>query len=71
MEQVYDNGYVILGKVDYVKRYVIKNCDESWEIEDLIKDLDDLEETDIVAINYDLPMGYRIECWAKDSIVEV
>lgn len=70
MNNIYDNGSMILGNVYNVKEYVCRNSEETWEIEGLIKDLEDLDETDIVAINYDVPMGYTIDFWEEKDLVK-
>ena len=69
MRNVYDNGTMVLGSVGRVKNYLIDNAEETWEIEDIINDLEDLEKDTIVAINYDLGMGYSIEWWENSHIV--
>jgi hypothetical protein len=71
-DDVFDNGKIILGKVIRIKEYIYKNADDITEVADLIKDLEDLEDLDedtIVAVNYDNPMGYTIEYWTYNDIV--
>ena len=70
MNKIYDNGSMILGNVYNVKEYVCRHSEETWEIEELIKDLEDLDETDIVVVNYDLPMGYTIDFWKEKDLVK-
>lgn len=70
MNSVYDNGEMVLGCVKNVKEYLIENAEETWEIEDILKDLEKFSNETIVAINYDLPMGYNITYWNEDSIVK-
>lgn len=65
MDKVYDNGTAILGKVHDVKKYLIKYAEETWEVEDLIRDLEDFDESTIVAVNYDCGMGYSIDYWEE------
>ena len=66
MDKVYDNGTTILGNICNVKEYICRNADEIWEVEYLIKDLEDYDENTIVAVNYDCGMGYSIEYWEED-----
>lgn len=69
MNNLYDNGTMVLGRKDKVYKYLIDNAEETWEIEDILHDIEDLEEDTIVAINYDLGMGYSIDYWdSKDRI---
>lgn len=70
MEKVYDNGEMVLGTIKNVKNYMCKNCDDYEEIKDIIEDLENYDEDTIVAINYDLGMGYSIDYWFKDHLVE-
>lgn len=68
-DDLFDNGKILLGKVIRVKEYICKNADDITEVADLIKDLEDLDEDTIVAINYDNPMGWTIEYWTYNDIV--
>lgn len=68
-DSVYDNGTIILGKVKWVKDYICKNADNITELKDLIHDLEDLDADTIVAVNYDLGMGYSIDYWTYNDIV--
>ena len=63
MERVYDNGETILGSVYNVKDYVCRNAEETWEIEEILYELEHLDADTIVAINYDGGMGYSIAYW--------
>ena len=70
MNNLYDNGTTILGRKDMVYKYLIDNGEETWEIEDILHDIEDLEEDTIVAINYDLGMGYSIDYWNSRDRIE-
>jgi hypothetical protein len=70
MKNVYDNGRIILGEVILVKEYICKNADDITEVADIIEDLENLDADAIVAVNYDHPMGYTIEYWSNDNIVD-
>ena len=69
MQNIYDNGRLCLGEVGKIKQDLINNAEETWEIEDILEELKELEDNTIVAINYDSGMGYSIEYWTtKDKI---
>ena len=69
MQNIYDNGRLYLGEVGKIKQDLINNAEETWEIEDILEELKELEDNTIVAINYDSGMGYSIEYWTtKDKI---
>ena len=70
MNNIYDNGTMVLGCVKNVKEYLIENAEETWEIEDILKDLEEFSNETIVAINYDCGMGYSIDYWNEDDIVK-
>lgn len=71
MNNVYDNGYYILGEIINVKEYICKNADSPEEVKEIIDELEDYDADDIVVINYDNPMGYSIERFTKEDIMEV
>lgn len=68
--KIYDNGTCVLGQVEDIKKYILKNCEEDYICAALIEDLKDLKSDTIVIINYDLGMGYSIEYWDTTAIVE-
>jgi hypothetical protein len=71
MNNIYDNGALMIGNVKDIIEY-IKNDEtlETWEYEDLLKDLEDIKDiAEIVMINYDNPMGYEINYWKHDDII--
>ena len=69
MKEIYDNSRVCLGEVGKIKQDLIDNGAETWEIDDLIHELEDLDDNTIVAINYDNGMGYSIEYWTTKDIL--
>ena len=76
MNNVYDNGYKVLGKVKYVIQYMQENIatsDMEEEIYDMIKELKEYyNEEDIVLIDYDNGMGIYInEVFNKNNLVKV
>lgn len=77
MNNIYDNGSLMIGNLDAIINYIESDETlETWEYEDLIKDLYELKnsETDInvVMVNYENPMGYSIDYWHKsDKVKEV
>ncbi len=68
-DDVYDNGECVLGKVINVKEYICKNAEDPEEIREIIHDLEDLDASSIVCINYNHPMGYSIEYWTQEDQV--
>ena len=60
MQNIYDNGRLCLGEVGKIRQYLIDNAEETWEIEDILAELKELEDNTIVAINYD-----NIVIWKK------
>ena len=71
-DQVYDNGTEILGKVYALLEYIRENwktCEWQDQVEDVIKELEQLYSNDIVAINYDNPMGYTTTVWTYENII--
>lgn len=75
MNNVYDNGYRVLGKVKDIKKYFkenIKTSDLEEEIYDLLKELNEYNEEDIIIVDYDNGMGIYInELFSKNDIVKV
>ena len=67
---IFDNGEKVLGVVYDVKDYILRNSEEAWESEDLIKRLEDLDENDIVVINYE-GLCRTLDYWKKSSSIEV
>lgn len=69
--KVYDNGMLLLGEINDVKRYLRDNleCDEDnyCEVMGMIEDLEELGDGYIVSINYDFGMGYMIDKWSIES----
>lgn len=70
MNKVFDNGTMVLGRKDKVYKYLIDNAEETWEIEDILSEIDYLDDNTIVAINYDLGMGYSVDYWEESDVVQ-
>lgn len=70
MNNIYDNGYKVLGKVIDIKEYINKNCKENEDLKEVLFDLEELDNNTIVMINYDNPMGYNIDYWDIKDIVK-
>ena len=73
MNKVYDNGYYLLGMVKNIIELTEKNLskgviDKDF-MEDLVSELKQYNETDIVSIYYDNPMGYSIEYWTESDVI--
>ncbi len=81
MNNVYDNGYKILGTKEKIVNYINNifknsNLQDAMMVEDLKELLEELKEyknTDILLIDYDNGMSPYIisEAFLEDSIVEV
>ncbi len=75
MNKIYDNGAIMLGNVKMVKEEIQKEIKENVDMfcvdmEEILKDLEELSNETIVAINYDCGMGYSIDYWHEDDIVK-
>ena len=70
---IFDNGALLLGKATDILKYWEQHYDEDLEqIEEIINDLKELvkiDNTTIVCINYEQPMGYSIDYWNDSDIV--
>lgn len=69
MQNIYDNGEMCLGEVKKIIEYFNTTGADIEEYKDLLKELKELNDDDIVAINYDNGMGYSIDWWTKDDKV--
>ena len=68
---IFDNGYKILGQVNYIIEYLKENIENAYEkdteeYEEALKDLEELknnyDKTDIIVYNYDCQMSrYYVE----------
>lgn len=79
MKNIYDNGALMLGNVQdlimEIEREIKKDIDMlGADMEELIKDLKELRDIDcemVVCINYDNGMGYSIDYWSSNDIINV
>ena len=81
MNNVYDNGYKILGNKENIIKYIndiFKNSDLQdvllvEDLQDLLEELKDYKNTDILLIDYENGMAPYIisEVFLEDSIVKV
>lgn len=69
MKNIYDNGEVCLGEVKKIIEHFNTIGADIEEYEDLLEELKELNDDDIVAINYDNGMGYSIEYWTNEDII--
>ena len=74
MNNIYDNGELMLGEVKKIREYTEKLSnsnliDEEFKV-DILNDLKDYKDDEIVAINYDCGMGYSIDCWSPEDIIK-
>lgn len=68
MNNLYDNGEIMLGIVKMVREEIEKELKENVDMycadmEEILKDISDLDDNDIVSINYGNGMGYSIDYW--------
>ena len=78
MNNIYDNGAIMLGNIQDVIARVEKEIKENLDMcfvdqKELLKDLKELRDVDydmIVAINYDNGMGYSIDYWDRKDKVQ-
>ena len=68
MNNLYDNGEIMLGSVKMVREEIEKELKENVDMccadmEEILKDISDLDNEDIVSINYGSGMGYSIDYW--------
>ena len=77
MKNIYDNGALMLGNVQdlimEIEREIKKDIDMlGADMKELIKDLKELRDIDyemVVCINYDNGMGYTIDYWSSNDII--
>ena len=77
MKNIYDNGALMLGNVQMIINEIekeLKNGVDMFctDMEEIIKDLKELRDTDcemVVCINYDNGMGYSIDYWSSNDII--
>ena len=68
---IFDNGALMIGNIKDIINYIENDENlETWEYDDLLKELKELKNiATIVMVNYDNPMGYSIDYWTKNDIV--
>ena len=74
MNNIYDNGAIMLGNVKMVKEEIKRQMEQDIDMcfadmEEILKDLEELKDNMIVAINYDCGMGYSIDYWYENDKV--
>ena len=77
MNKIYDNGALMLGNVQDLIMEIekeLKNGVDMFcaDMEDILKDLKELRDIDyemVVCINYDNGMGYSIDYWSSNDII--
>lgn len=74
MNEIYDNGTIILGNVKNIRDYTIKQFEngiiEDWERDEILEELKELKEDNIVAVNYDCGMGLKTDYWEVGDIID-
>lgn len=72
MHNIYDNGAIMIGNVKMIKEEIKRQMEQDIDIcfadmEEILKDLEELEYNMIVVINYDCGMGYSIDYWHEND----
>ena len=62
MNNVYDNGLMIIGGIENVELYLVNYCKEKLRVSEILEELKDFNEDWIVAINYSNQV-YHIGYW--------
>lgn len=73
MNNIYDNGTILLGEKGKVVNQIYNNMLEEEQDEfymEILEEIKDFKDDTIVAINYDNGMGYSIDYWEKEDIVK-
>lgn len=79
-KHVYDNGYCFLGTKKNIVNMIYNNMLEEEEDEtynDLLQEIEEkerdfnLQDNDIVMINYDDYYGYKIVMWQEKDKIEI
>lgn len=71
MNNIYDNGTMVLGSVKNIKEYLLKHMEhENFGAKEILEDISQEKDDTIVAINYDCGMGYTIDYWQENDIVK-
>lgn len=76
MREIYDDGYYMLGQVKYIIEYAENEANYTSDNEDIIFEIvkelkEDYDESDVVLIYYDNPMGYDIKVFSESDICYV
>lgn len=81
MNNVYDNGALLIGNIDMVINQIKKDMQDNIDMvftdqEELLQELIELKnnsdnKVEIVYINYERPMGYELNYWYKNDLVKV
>ena len=72
MNNIYDNGEMLLGRVDDIIKY-INIHQENWDedvAKEILEEIKDYENDTILAINYDNGMGWCLDCWTRKDIIK-
>ena len=69
MKNIYDNGEKVLGRIYDLKEYICRNCEDYEEVKEIIEELENYDEDTIAVINYSNGMGYLIDYWSSNDII--
>jgi hypothetical protein len=76
MNNIYDNGYKMLGQNIKLKEYFNKMLESGLDdleeeyCRETLKELDDYADDDILMLDYDYGMGAYICAWTSENIVK-
>ena len=76
MNNIYDNGCILLGTKQDIERYIQKQYIENNfldyvdDIKEILEEIKDYENDTILAINYDHSMGWCLDYWDRRDIVK-
>lgn len=71
MTEIYDNGEICIGRVKDIIKYIYTNDTDLEEHTDLLQDLEELNDNDIVAVNYDNGPGYSLDWWTENDKIDI
>lgn len=72
MNNVYDNGTILLGTKKDIVNQIYNNMlveENDALYQEILEDLAKLKDNTIVALNYDNAMGYTIDYWEESDII--
>ena len=74
MNNLYDNGTILLGTKKDIVNQIYNNMlveEEDTFYMEILEDLKDFKDNTIIALNYDCGMGYSYDYWEESDKIEV